>query len=1207
MNKSTNQNSSQLNFNGLLRTLILCCCLAALPLRASVVGWGTNEYGQLTIPTNVLVAAKAVAAGGWHGLAVTISNSVVAWGVNDYGQTNVPANAAGAAAVAAGFDHSLALMPDGKVIGWGITSNQYYGDPEWFGQADVPADITNAVAISAGAFHSMALRADGTVEAWGYNFYGQCNVPAGLSNVVAIACGGYFSLALKNDGTVAAWGDNYYGQTNLPADLTNVVAVAAGGLHGLALKSNGTVKGWGARGVTDFTQDFGQENAPASVTNAVGIAGGFFHSVALLRDGTIKQWGDTSQGQAKFQGFANSPTNQNAVLSVSAGYAHTYVLKNDLPVIRAQANNVVTPTNRMTTLTVKVTGITPLWGTWWGRDWATNLPWVVFTNLPSGSFFDNGIVQANFATNNPAASAQFTLFLYPNHPALTEASTNSFYLVVTNSMGSVTSAPAMLTVVVPPGISSQPVNVATNVGATVFFTVGTTGSQLSYQWYLNNVALTNNPTSQSNVLELDNVSTNDAGNYRVVITNALGSVTSSVATLAVAGAPAITLQPASTSVVVNNNVSFTASVSGADPLVYQWYFYSGTNAPIDSLPDGTNASYTVWSAQANNAGNYFLIVTNGFGSVTSSVAVLTVQTPPLFSAQPANVVTATNRAVSFVAKANGATPMRATWWRTGSVSNLASVLFSNNTTSVNFSGGNAQAAIATNSPAGTTQFTLNLLATYSALTNVSTNSFYVVLSNSLGTVTSTPATLTVLVPPMITSQPVSVATNVGATAFFAVGSTGSQPLGYQWYLNGVALASNPTSQANVLELDNVSTNDAGNYQVVISNAVGSVTSSVATLTVDGSPAITLQPTNTSVALNGNVTFTAIAGGADPLVYQWYFYSSSNAPIDSLPNGTNAGYTVWNAQTNNAGNYFLIVTNGFGSVTSSVVVLTVQIPPLVSAQPTNVLTATNRAVSFVVKANGTTPLRATWWRSGSVSSLASVVFSNNTASTSFSGGNAQASITTNSPAGTTQFTLNLQGTYSALTSASTNSFYVVLSNSLGTVTSTSATLTVLEPPWITTQPVSLATNVGATVFFAVGSTGSQPLIYQWYLNSAALTNNPTSQTNVLELDNISANDVGNYQVVITNAVGSVTSSVVHLLPLSNGSQTPPQLWLLSHDPNGGDGIMIALEAGRNYRVQSSTDLLSWIDFTNFLSPSSLVVFTNSLYSNLPLIYYRVVTP
>ncbi len=573
---------------------------------------------------------------------------------------------------------------------------------------------------------------------------------------------------------------------------------------------------------------------------------------------------------------------------------------------------------------------------------------------------------------------------------------------------------------------------------------------------------------------------------------------------------------------------------------------------------------------------------------------------PLILTEPVNVVTATKQAVSFSVVASGATPMRATWWRSGNGTNLASIVISNNpTTTVSFGGGNVQGAALTNQPG--LLFGLNLMANYSALTNASSNTFYLVITNTLGSATSSVATLTVMLPPKITNQPVNVATNVGATVFFTVGTSGSQPLSYQWLLNGTNLnLANPT---NVLELDNVSTNDAGTYQVIVTNAVGSVTSSNAVLTVDGSPTITVQPTNESVIIGSNATFNVVASGANPLTFQWYFYQT-NSSIVALPDGTNVSYALSNAQTNNAGNYFLIVSNTFNSVTSSVVTLTVLTPPQILTQPANVVTATNKAVNFSVVASGAVPMRATWWRSGNGTNLASIVISNNpTTTVSFGGGNVQGAALTNQPG--LLFGLNLMANYSALTNASSNTFYLVITNTLGSATSSVATLTVMLPPKITNQPVNVATNVGATVFFTVGTSGSQPLSYQWLLNGTNL--NLANPTNVLELDNISTNDAGTYQVVVTNAVGSVTSSVASLYLLVNGSLTPPQLWLLSHDPLNGDSLMVALQAGRNYRLQTSSDLSQWTDVTNFLSESSLIIFTITELTNLPSGFYRMVTP
>ena len=122
--------------------------------------------------------------------------------------------------------------------------------------------------------------------------------------------------------------------------------------------------------------------------------------------------------------------------------------------------------------------------------------------------------------------------------------------------------------------------------------------------------------------------------------------------------------------------------------------------------------------------------------------------------------------------------------------------------------------------------------------------YTVVVTNSLGSVTSAVAVLTVLVPPAITAQPQSVTTVTGTTAIFSATATGSAPLSYQWQLNGVNLANGGRisgATTNTLTIANVQPADAGNYTLVVSNPAGAVTSVVATLTVSGPPVLTAQP------------------------------------------------------------------------------------------------------------------------------------------------------------------------------------------------------------------------------------------------------------------------------------------------------------------------------------------------------------------------------
>ena len=56
----------------------------------SVVGWGYNDYGQINIPQSAQSGVTAIAAGGYHSLALKSDGSVVGWGRNEYGQINIP-------------------------------------------------------------------------------------------------------------------------------------------------------------------------------------------------------------------------------------------------------------------------------------------------------------------------------------------------------------------------------------------------------------------------------------------------------------------------------------------------------------------------------------------------------------------------------------------------------------------------------------------------------------------------------------------------------------------------------------------------------------------------------------------------------------------------------------------------------------------------------------------------------------------------------------------------------------------------------------------------------------------------------------------------------------------------------------------------------------------------------------------------------------
>ena len=124
-------------------------------------------------------------------------------------------------------------------------------------------------------------------------------------------------------------------------------------------------------------------------------------------------------------------------------------------------------------------------------------------------------------------------------------------------------------------------------------------------------------------MALSNLKTNDAGDYRLVITNPAGSITSAVATLTVLQPPVITRQPRNAVAAPGATVGFSVTAKGLIPLAYQWQV---NGAP---LAGQTKASLTVSNVQPADFAGYAVGITNVYGGVLSTVATLTVAASPM--------------------------------------------------------------------------------------------------------------------------------------------------------------------------------------------------------------------------------------------------------------------------------------------------------------------------------------------------------------------------------------------------------------------------------------------------------------------------------------------------------------------------------------------------------------------------------------------------
>jgi hypothetical protein len=178
--------------------------------------------------------------------------------------------------------------------------------------------------------------------------------------------------------------------------------------------------------------------------------------------------------------------------------------------------------------------------------------------------------------------------------------------------------------------------------------------------------------------------------------------------------------------------------------------------------------------------------------------------------------------------------------------------------------------------------------------------------------------------PTMGVQPQSVTnTQPSFGASFSAVGMGTPPLAYQWYYSTDGSAGSYTPLNNQTNTSLVlapvlQTSDAGSFVMVVTNAFGAVTSSVATLSVYRAPVIVQQPTPTNlfVFTGGSNTWSMLANAAFPVSYSW---SLNGTPI---PTGTATTLKLTNLQMTNSGSYSVVVSNAYGAVTSSVALLTV---------------------------------------------------------------------------------------------------------------------------------------------------------------------------------------------------------------------------------------------------------------------------------------------
>jgi endonuclease/exonuclease/phosphatase family metal-dependent hydrolase len=439
--------------------------------------------------------------------------------------------------------------------------------------------------------------------------------------------------------------------------------------------------------------------------------------------------------------------------------------------------------------------------------------------------------------------------------------------------------------------------------------------------------------------------------------------------------------------------------------------------------------------------------------------------------------------------------------------------------------------------------------------------------------------------PAITLQPQSQTIAPGSNVTFSVAATGEAPLSYQWRFNGNSITGASDSSYSIT---NVQFTDTGNYFVVITNGFGSVTSSVATLTVGVAPTISSQPQSQNTNVGATVVFSASASGNPAPNFQWRLNGN---PISGA---TGSSYMRTNVQPADTGDYSVLVTNVAGSVLSSNATLTVNSgTPLVIAQwnfnsvspDANVgsgSTSPSIGSGTATLVGGTTATFATG-SGGDPSSSGSDNSGWNTTS--------YPAATTNNKTAGLQFNVSTAGKQNIVVSwdervSNTGSKYVRLQY-------TTNGTTFLDFP--------TATAINAATVFESKTNNLSGFV--------GVNNNPNFAFRIVAEFESTAANTGNANYVgaagTYGTSGTVRFDMVTVIGTTISASNPPPAaaTLSASSLNGGQfQFMVTGTAGSNYVVQFSTNLggSNWVSLQTNASPFSFVE-TNSGLS--PQRFYR----
>jgi uncharacterized repeat protein (TIGR03803 family) len=719
-------------------------------------------------------------------------------------------------------------------------------------------------------------------------------------------------------------------------------------------------------------------------------------------------------------------------------------------------------------------------------------------------------------------------------------------------------------------ISTQPADQDAFVGANVVFSVAVVGNPpLYYQWMEDGTNLTDGPNvsgSTNRVLTLLNVTTAGSALYSVLVSNSVSSVLSQEAVLGViTSPPQITVQPVSQTLQVAGTAVFSVTAVGDLPLSCQWR-ENGTNLMDGGQFSGSSTSaLTISNLVEANGGSYSVLISNAIASASSSDAILSVY--------PVSV--------------SGTT-----------VTNLHA-----------FTGGNDGGV-----PNGLALGSNGLL--YGTTQNGGLYGDGTIFS------LSTNGTLTTLVSFDGTNGAMPVASLIQDTNGLFYGTTelgGSNAAGTVFSMtpDGAlnSIYSFAGSNDSVGPFTALARDAEGNFYGASSNNTAPTDGNIFKMAPDGLPA-TLYTFPSSGGLNGAWPSGALTLGADGNFYGMttnggaytngsFFrltpeglltnlYSFTGGPDGYLPIGQLAQGTD--------GNFYGVTE--FNHIQGYLFYGT-----MFKMTPGGALTTLYALNGDVNYTDGIRPDAGLVQGSdGNFYGVTLTGYSGQIGTFSFNSSNGTVFRVTPTGGFTTLTALNGadDGAYpkAALVEGPDGSLYGTTTTNGPGGCGTIFRIAFTAAPQITTQPASQTGIAGGNVSFYVTVFGAPPLCYQWLENGTNLADGANisgSAARVLTLSNITPASAATYSVIVSNALGSVTSSNAVLTV----EERPA--FLTAAQVGGMIAFTWSATPGQAYQLQCATNLSSggWTNLSSAVTATNSIMGATDGIGTIGQKFYRVV--